>query len=178
MILDEPTNQLDIDSKEMLEQALKHFEGTIIFVSHDRYFINQLANKVFDLNHEGGQMYLGDYQYYIEKTEEAAAIKAQEELNNSSPKTKDNNDTTISSSSYSTQKQQKSQQRKIERQIEQCEAKIEEFETHISYIETQLTQPEVFNDPIKAAELAEKKNNTEQKLEQVMLEWEELQEKL
>ncbi|HBM1924574.1 TPA: multidrug ABC transporter ATP-binding protein, partial [Escherichia coli] len=97
-------------------------------------FINQLANKVFDLNHEGGQMYLGDYQYYIEKTEEAAAIKAQEELNNSSPKTKDNNDTTISSSSYSTQKQQKSQQRKIERQIEQCEAKIEEFETHISYI--------------------------------------------
>lgn len=178
LILDEPTNHLDIDSKEMLEQALKHFEGTIIFVSHDRYFINQLANKVFDLNHEGGQMYLGDYQYYIEKTEEAAAIKAQEELNNSSPKTKDNNDTTISSSSYSTQKQQKSQQRKIERLIEQCEAKIEEFETHISYIETQLTQPEVFNDPIKAAELAEKKNNTEQKLEQVMLEWEELQEKL
>lgn len=178
LILDEPTNHLDIDSKEMLEQALKHFEGTIIFVSHDRYFINQLANKVFDLNHEGGQMYLGDYQYYIEKTEEAAAIKAQEELNNSSPKTKDNNDTTISSSSYSTQKQQKSQQRKIERQIEQCEAKIEEFETHISYIETQLTLPEVFNDPIKAAELAEKKNNTEQKLEQVMLEWEELQEKL
>ncbi|BFL67338.1 ABC-F family ATP-binding cassette domain-containing protein [Staphylococcus capitis] len=178
LILDEPTNHLDIDSEEMLEQALKHFEGTIIFVSHDRYFINQLANKVFDLNHEGGQMYLGDYQYYIEKTEEAAAIKAQEELNNSSPKTKDNNDTTISSSSYSTQKQQKSQQRKIERQIEQCEAKIEEFETHISYIETQLTLPEVFNDPIKAAELAEKKNNTEQKLEQVMLEWEELQEKL
>ena len=178
LILDEPTNHLDIDSKEMLEQALKHFEGTIIFVSHDRYFINQLANKVFDLNHEGGQMYLGDYQYYIEKTEEAAAIKAQEELNNSSPKTKDNNDTTISSSSYSTQKQQKSQQRKIERQIEQCEAKIEEFETHISYIETQLTQPEVFNDPIKAAELAEKKNNTEQKLEQIMLEWEKLQEKL
>lgn len=178
LILDEPTNHLDIDSKEMLEQALKHFEGTIIFVSHDRYFINQLANKVFDLNHAGGQMYLGDYQYYIEKTEEAAAIKAQEELNNSSSKTKDNNDTTISSSSYSTQKQQKSQQRKIERQIEQCEAKIEEFETHISYIETQLTQPEVFNDPIKAAELAEEKNNTEQKLEQVMLEWEELQEKL
>ena len=75
LILDEPTNHLDIDSKEMLEQALKHFEGTIIFVSHDRYFINQLANKVFDLNHEGGQIYLGDYQYYIEKTEETAALK-------------------------------------------------------------------------------------------------------
>lgn len=86
LILDEPTNHLDIDSKEMLEQALKHFEGTIIFVSHDRYFINQLANKVFDLNHEGGQIYLGDYQYYIEKTEETAALKAQEELKNSSSK--------------------------------------------------------------------------------------------
>ncbi|MDZ5507518.1 ABC-F family ATP-binding cassette domain-containing protein [Staphylococcus capitis] len=178
LILDEPTNHLDIDSKEMLEQALNHFEGTIIFVSHDRYFINQLANKVFDLNHEGGQIYLGDYQYYIEKTEEAAALKAQEELKNSSSKTNNNNDTSISSSAYSSQKQQKSHQRKIERQIEQCETKIEEFETHISYIETQLTQPEVFNDPIKAAELAEEKNNTEQKLEQVMLEWEELQEKL
>lgn len=178
LILDEPTNHLDIDSKEMLEQALNHFEGTIIFVSHDRYFINQLANKVFDLNHEGGQIYLGDYQYYIEKTEEAAALKAQEELKNSSSKTNNNNDTSISSSAYSSQKQQKSHQRKIERQIEQCETKIEEFETHISYIETQLTQPEVFNDPMKAAELAEEKNNTEQKLEQVMLEWEELQEKL
>lgn len=178
LILDEPTNHLDIDSKEMLEQALKHFEGTIIFVSHDRYFINQLANKVFDLNHEGGKIYLGDYQYYIEKTEEAAALKAQEELKNSFSKTNNNNDTSISSSAYSSQKQQKSHQRKIERQIEQCETKIEEFETHISYIETQLTQPEVFNDPMKAAELAEEKNNTEQKLEQVMLEWEELQEKL
>ena len=60
----------------MLEQALKDFEGTILFVSHDRYFINQLANKVFDLNYDGGQMYLGDYQYYIEKTEEAAALEA------------------------------------------------------------------------------------------------------
>lgn len=66
LILDEPTNHLDIDSKEMLEQALQNFEGTILFVSHDRYFINQLANKVFDLTKDGGKMYLGDYQYYIE----------------------------------------------------------------------------------------------------------------
>ncbi|MFW3592191.1 ABC-F family ATP-binding cassette domain-containing protein [Staphylococcus caprae] len=176
LILDEPTNHLDIDSKEMLEQALKHFEGTIIFVSHDRYFINQLANKVFDLNYQGGQMYLGDYQYYIEKTEEAAALKAQQELKNDAENVK--NDSTTKPSSYMNQKQQKRDQRKIERQIEQCEAKIEAFETHISYIEEQLTQPEVFNDPIKAAELAEEKNETEQKLEQVMFEWEELQEKL
>ena len=75
LILDEPTNHLDIDSKEMLEQALKDFEGTILFVSHDRYFINQLANKVFDLNYDGGQMYLGDYQYYIEKQKSSEAFK-------------------------------------------------------------------------------------------------------
>lgn len=79
LILDEPTNHLDIDSKEMLEQALQHFEGTILFVSHDRYFINQLANKVFDLTIDGGKMYLGDYQYYIEKVEEAEALKAHQE---------------------------------------------------------------------------------------------------
>ena len=72
LILDEPTNHLDIDSKEMLEQALKILKEPF-FLCHDRYFINQLANKVFDLNYDGGQMYLGDYQYYIEKTEEAAS---------------------------------------------------------------------------------------------------------
>ncbi|MEJ7220878.1 ABC transporter ATP-binding protein, partial [Staphylococcus gallinarum] len=74
LILDEPTNHLDIDSKEMLEQALSGFEGTIIFVSHDRYFIDQLANKVFDLDTSGGSLYLGDYQYYVEKLEEKEAL--------------------------------------------------------------------------------------------------------
>ena len=65
LILDEPTNHLDIDSKEMLEQALQNFEGTLIFVSHDRYFINQLANKIFDMQPDGGTVYAGDYQYYL-----------------------------------------------------------------------------------------------------------------
>ena len=106
LILDEPTNHLDIDSKEMLEQALKDFEGTIIFVSHDRYFINQLANKVFDLNLNGGQMYLGDYQYYIEKTEEAIAIKAHEtEIQNNFENKEINQD--ANTSTYFSQKQQK-----------------------------------------------------------------------
>ncbi|PNZ27470.1 ABC transporter ATP-binding protein [Staphylococcus petrasii] len=178
LILDEPTNHLDIDSKEMLEQALQHFEGTILFVSHDRYFINQLANKVFDLNKDGGQMYLGDYQYYIEKTEEAAAIEAFE-----AERTDDNTGVAEGSntkqiSSYDNQKQQRREQRKLERQIEQCEEKIEQYENDITHIDEQLTQPEIFNDPIKASELANEKAETEQKLEQVMMEWEELQEML
>ncbi|QNQ44997.1 ABC-F family ATP-binding cassette domain-containing protein [Staphylococcus warneri] len=176
LILDEPTNHLDIDSKEMLEQALEHFAGTIIFVSHDRYFINQLANKVFNLDHDGGKMYLGDYQYYIEKTEEAAALKAKAESeieSTNNPSTKQR-----STSSYENQKQRRREQRKIEREIEQREAIIESCEAKIEDIDYQLTQPDVYSDPIKSNELAELKSNTEQELEQAMMEWEELQEKL
>ena len=113
LILDEPTNHLDIDSKEMLEQALKDFEGTILFVSHDRYFINQLANKVFDLNKDGGQLYLGDYQYFIEKTEEASALKEFEAENNKD-ETLDLEDTDSSTTNtYASQKQYKRELRKL-----------------------------------------------------------------
>lgn len=174
LILDEPTNHLDIDSKEMLEQALANFKGTILFVSHDRYFINELANKVYDLDLDGGTMYLGNYQYYIDKTEESAAIKAKEELENPTV-----NDTVIKQNdSYIDQKQQKREQRQIERQIETCELNIETFEEEINDINHQLTLPDVYSDPEKANSLAVSKSEIEQKLEQVMAEWAELQEKL
>ena len=180
LILDEPTNHLDIDSKEMLEQALKDFEGTILFVSHDRYFINQLANKVFDLNKDGGQMYLGDYQYYIEKTEEAAALEAFKNERNDLSKEdiSKQNEANENINTYDSQKQQRREQRKLERLIENCEAKIETFENEIARIDEQLTQPDVFNNPDKASSLANQKLETEQKLEQVMLEWENLQENI
>lgn len=180
LILDEPTNHLDIDSKEMLEQALKDFEGTILFVSHDRYFINQLANKVFDLNNDGGQMYLGDYQYYFEKTEEEAALEAFKNERNDLSKedTSNQNEANENVNTYDSQKQQRREQRKLERLIENCEAKIETFENEIARIDEQLTQPDVFNNPDKASSLANQKLETEQKLEQVMLEWENLQENI
>ncbi|WP_440863346.1 ABC-F family ATP-binding cassette domain-containing protein [Staphylococcus shinii] len=174
LILDEPTNHLDIDSKEMLEQALANFKGTILFVSHDRYFINELANKVYDLDYDGGTMYLGNYQYYIEKTEEKAALKAKEELENPTV-----NDTVIKQNdSYIDQKQQKREQRQIERQIETCELNIETYEEEINEINHQLTLPDIYSDPEKANSLAISKSEIEQKLEQVMAEWAELQEKL
>lgn len=174
LILDEPTNHLDIDSKEMLEQALANFKGTILFVSHDRYFINELANKVYDLDYDGGTMYLGNYQYYIEKTEEKAALKAKEELENPTV-----NDTVIKQNdSYIDQKQQKREQRQIERQIETCELNIETYEEEINKINHQLTLPDIYSDPEKANSLAISKSEIEQKLEQVMAEWAELQEKL
>jgi len=174
LILDEPTNHLDIDSKEMLEQALSDFKGTILFVSHDRYFINELANKVYDLDTTGGTMYLGDYQYYIEKLEEKAAIQAKKELDNPTK-------TEVSASqnhNYVDQKQQKREQRQVERKIEQCETNIEIYEQDINNINEQLTQPDVYSNPEKANDLAIEKEIAEQKLEQVMDEWAELQELL
>ena len=174
LILDEPTNHLDIDSKEMLEQALDNFKGTILFVSHDRYFINQLANKVYDLNYDGGTMYLGDYQYFIEKVEEQAAIQAKKDSEN--PTSFEIEASTTNS--YIDQKAQKRKQRQIERQIETCEADIEQFEAQINEINEQLTLPDVYSNPEKANDLAISKQHTEQKLEQVMSEWAELQEKL
>lgn len=174
LILDEPTNHLDIDSKEMLEQALSDFKGTILFVSHDRYFINELANKVYDLDTTGGTMYLGDYQYYIEKLEEKAAIQAKKELDNPTK-------TEVSASqnhNYVDQKQQKREQRQVERKIEQCETNIELYEQEINNINEQLTQPDVYSNPEKANDLAIEKEIAEQKLEQVMDEWAELQELL
>lgn len=175
LILDEPTNHLDIDSKEMLEQALQHFEGTILFVSHDRYFINQLANKVFDLTIDGGKMYLGDYQYYIEKVEEAEALKAHQEEQSVNVQA---HEKSMEQSSYHNQKEQRREQRKLERQISECENEIETLETTILQIDEQLTQPEVYNNPQKANELAIQKQDSEQKLEHAMSKWEELQQKL
>lgn len=173
LILDEPTNHLDIDSKEMLEQALAQFEGTLLFVSHDRYFINQLANKVFNLDHEGGTIYLGDYQYYTEKLEEQQAIQAKAEQ-----ETQAESNTKNQSNTYKSQKQQRKEQRQIERKIEQCEEQIQIYEQQISELNEALTQPEVYSDPQKANEMTQEKNDTEQQLEQTMTEWAELQESL
>lgn len=174
LILDEPTNHLDIDSKEMLEQALQDFDGTIIFVSHDRYFINQLANKIFDLDRSGGSLYIGDYQYYLDKIAEKHALAAQqanlEETQN--PSFEENNNT----NSYLSQKEQKKEQRQRERKIAQYESDIETYENKITEIEEQLLSPEIYNDPSKSNELALEKEKTEQKLEHAMTEWENLQE--
>jgi ATP-binding cassette subfamily F protein 3 len=174
LILDEPTNHLDIDSKEMLEQALQDFDGTIIFVSHDRYFINQLANKIFDLDRAGGNLYIGDYQYYLDKIAEKHALAAQqanlEETQNQSFEANNN------TNSYLSQKEQKKEQRQRERKIDQYESDIETYENKITEIDEQLLSPEIYNDPSKSNELALEKEETEQKLEHAMTEWENLQE--
>ena len=175
LILDEPTNHLDIDSKEMLEQALSGFEGTIIFVSHDRYFIDQLANKVFDLDTSGGSLYLGDYQYYVEKLEEKEALAEHRKRGSASSEPQE---TAATSNTYQDQKQRRKEQRQIERQINEYEETITKCETEIELLDEQLTQPDIFSDPEKAAEIAEQKSQIEHTLEEAMINWEELQEKL
>ena len=175
LILDEPTNHLDIDSKEMLEQALSGFEGTIIFVSHDRYFIDQLANKVFDLDTSGGSLYLGDYQYYVEKLEEKEALAEHRKQGSASSEPQE---TAATSNTYQDQKQRRKEQRQIERQINEYEETITKCETEIELLDEQLTQPDIFSDPEKAAEIAEQKSQIEHTLEEAMIYWEELQEKL
>ena len=175
LILDEPTNHLDIDSKEILEQALSGFEGTIIFVSHDRYFIDQLANKVFDLDTSGGSLYLGDYQYYVEKLEEKEALAEHRKRGSASSEPQE---TAATSNTYQDQKQRRKEQRQIERQINEYEETITKCETEIELLDEQLTQPDIFSDPEKAAEIAEQKSQIEHTLEEAMINWEELQEKL
>ncbi|MCG3399877.1 ABC-F family ATP-binding cassette domain-containing protein [Staphylococcus massiliensis] len=173
LILDEPTNHLDIDSKEMLEQALKNFEGTIIFVSHDRYFINEIATKVFSMQKGHHRMYIGNYQYYLDKSEEERALNAIEEASDGADSKVDTSDV-----SYQDHKEAKKQIRKLEREIASIEQEISSLEAHIESIDEQLTDPEVFNDPEKAAAFADEKEQTEQELEQIMENWEILQEKL
>lgn len=172
LILDEPTNHLDIDSKEMLEQALKHFQGTLIFVSHDRYFINQLANRIFDLNEKGGTLYLGDYQYYLEKLEQQQALAAYDNQQNQATLEVDSS---TQPTTYQDQKMLRREKRKIERQIESDESQISELEDKIAAIDLQMTDEAVINDFEKTQSLAEERQKIEQALEQVMTNWEELQ---
>ncbi|MBA8779624.1 ABC-F family ATP-binding cassette domain-containing protein [Staphylococcus schleiferi subsp. coagulans] len=172
LILDEPTNHLDIDSKEMLEQALKHFQGTLIFVSHDRYFINQLANRIFDLNEKGGTLYLGDYQYYLEKLEQQQALAAYDNQQNQATLEVDSS---TQPTTYQDQKTLRREKRKIERQIESDESQVSELEDKIAAIDLQMTDESVINDFEKTQSLAEERQKIEQALEQVMTNWEELQ---
>ncbi|MBW0768819.1 ABC-F family ATP-binding cassette domain-containing protein [Mammaliicoccus lentus] len=172
LILDEPTNHLDIDSKEMLEQALQNYEGTLLFVTHDRYFINELANKIFNITADGNELFQGDYQYYLEKLEQREAIENYEQSNKKQTASANDDDF------YINQKQQKKEKRKLERQLEEIESNISEYESLIEDYEYQLTLPEVFNDIEKSNQINKQRIDTEHLLEESMNNWEEIQNQL
>lgn len=169
LILDEPTNHLDIDSKEVLENALIDFDGTLLFVSHDRYFINRVATHVLELSENGSTLYLGDYDYYVEKKAELAASQAEETLTeNKEKETSPVND-------YQTQKESQKELRKLMRQIENLETEIEELETQSQAISEQMLET---NDAEKLMELQVELDKISHRQEEAMLEWEELSEQV
>ena len=170
LIMDEPTNHLDIDSKEVLEAALIDFPGTILFVSHDRYFINKIADQVAEMERDGITIYLGDYDYYLEKKEEEAEIERlkQEKETTSNSETK--------KLSYKEGKQLQSEKRKVQRRISELEEMIEHQELDIAQIEEEMTKPEVYQDHEKSLELTETVNKLKYEIEQLIEEWTALQE--
>ncbi|GGM39554.1 multidrug ABC transporter ATP-binding protein [Paraliobacillus quinghaiensis] len=170
LILDEPTNHLDLDSKEVLEAALINFPGTIVFVSHDRYFINEIASHVIEMQPEGATVYLGDYDYYIEKKQEELELLQLKEKN-AKPVEKQEVKT-----SFHEDKERKQAQRKKERRITEIEKTIEELELKINTNEDLLCQPEIFQDHEKALELTEQNDEHNNQIEKLMEEWESLQE--
>ena len=169
LILDEPTNHLDIDSKEVLENALIDFDGTLLFVSHDRYFINRVATHVLELSGNGSTLYLGDYDYYVDKKAEVEAIQTEEaSTSNQAKEPSPVND-------YQAQKESQKEARKLMRQIESLEAEIEELETQSQAISEQMLKT---NDAEKLMELQAELDKMSHRQEEAMLEWEELSEQV
>ncbi|MGX6978061.1 ribosomal protection-like ABC-F family protein [Vagococcus elongatus] len=179
LILDEPTNHLDIDSKEVLENALIEFEGTILFVSHDRYFINRIATKVVELSEKGSQEFLGDYDYYVAKKaelEELARLKA-EEISGAQGTAGTHTQTNNQKEFYRSKEIQK-EIRKLERQVRSAEEQLETIEKEIENIHQRMTAPEVLSDHVELANLQKKVDELEEKQMMVMGAWEESSTKL
>ena len=169
LILDEPTNHLDIDSKEVLENALIDFDGTLLFVSHDRYFINRVATHVLELSENGSTLYLGDYDYYVEKKAEVEMTQAEEaSTSNQAKESSPVND-------YQAQKESQKEVRKLMRQIENLEAEIEELESQSQVISEQMLET---NDAGELMELQAELDKISHRQEEAMLEWEELSEQV
>ena len=169
LILDEPTNHLDIDSKEVLENALIDFDGTLLFVSHDRYFINRVATHVLELSESGSTLYLGDYDYYVDKKAEIEVSQTEEaSMSNQAKEASPAND-------YQAQKESQKEARKLMRQIESLEAEIEELESQSQAISEKMLET---NDAEKLMELQTELDKISHRQEEAMLEWEELSEQV
>ena len=170
LMLDEPTNHLDMYSKEILEEALNCYEGTVIYISHDRYFINTTAQKVLELTPTGVNQYLGDYQYYLQKKEEQEIEKKE-----NAPKQQHTAAPTDGKTDWLKQKQLQSQERKAAAKIERIEKEIEQTEQKIAELDNMLFQQEVSSDFDRAQKLFEEKTDLEQNLEKLYEQWETLQ---
>lgn len=178
LILDEPTNHLDIMSKEILEDALNGYEGTILYVSHDRYFINRTAHRILDLTEGQFISYVGNYDYYLEKHDTVmAAIEA------SAPQNTDADNTAAAKAAESevkldwkAQKEEQARLRKKENDLKKCEEKIAELEARISEIDTEMSDPAIGTQVAKLQELSKEQTSCQEQLEKLYEQWEELAE--
>ena len=169
LILDEPTNHLDIASKEILEEALNSYTGTVLYVSHDRYFINQTATRILDLTNQAVVNYIGDYDYYLEKKDEltekyAPAQASEAEVKNISE----------SKLTWQQQKEEEARKRKLANELKKVEARIEELETRDKEIDETLVLPDVCTNVARCTELSREKDAVLEELETLYERWEEL----
>ena len=172
LILDEPTNHLDIASKEILEEALNSYTGTVLYVSHDRYFINQTATRILDLTNQSVVNYIGDYDYYLEKKEELTekyAPTAQEATEEAKEETSSEGKLT-----WQQQKEEQARKRKQENELKKVEKCIEELETRDKEIDDTLVLPDVCTNVGRCAELSREKDKIQAELEELYEKWEEL----
>lgn len=170
LLMDEPTNHLDIEAKEVLEQALDTYDGTLLFVSHDRYFINELANKIISVRDGHAKIYNGNYSYYLdEKAKQAAAVQEAEDEQTESTTSANQNKGKLS---YQEQKARDSQKRKLERAVSEAEARIEKLEAEEQEIQTEMANPDIAASFEKLGPLQEKLSAVQEQLDQANTDWE------
>ena len=172
LLLDEPPNHLDITSKEILEEALKSYTGTVFFVSHDRYFINQTASRILELTGETVVNYIGNYDYYLEKHDQMVAlyVKKPEDEAQTEASVKE----TAQKVDWQTQKAEQARIRKIENALKRAEEKIAELEEKIASIDAECAKPEVAVNSAKLGELTKQQSEYQEELEKQYEVWEEL----
>ena len=202
LLLDEPTNHLDITSKEILEEAVRNYEGTVIYVSHDRYFINRTATRIMELDHHHFVNYLGNYDYYLEKQADSAfdkekavsgrlyteAFSKRALVNASAASASSSADAAASEAVQSTgaeiklsfeeQKKKKQQQQKLRTALSNCEKEIEQHETAISGLDEEMADPANAVNSAKLNELSQKQVRLNEELEELYSKWEEISEEL
>jgi ATP-binding cassette subfamily F protein 3 len=173
LILDEPTNHLDIASREILENAVSAYSGTVLYVSHDRYFINRTATRILELSENGLAGYDGNYDYYLEKKDtpsfsSSSGVSVSEQ-------TAGKESVSSAKLDYHQQKQEQARKRKLENQIKKTEARIEEIDTRLAEIDELLTQEEIYTDPEKLLPLTKEREALDEEQLSLMQTWEDLQ---
>lgn len=172
LLMDEPTNHLDIEAKEVLEEALDNYDGTLLFVSHDRYFINELANKIISVRDGHAKIYNGNYSYYLDEKAKQAAAAQEAETQKAAAETTPGASQNKGKLSYQEQKARDSQKRKLERAVSDAEAKIEKLEAEEKEIQTEMANPDIAASFEKLGPLQEKLSAVQEQLDQANNDWE------